>query len=38
MDYANKNYLKSTPEPEPKGWGILAAVLWALVIVLFNFV
>jgi hypothetical protein len=38
MDYANKDYLKSTPKPEPKGWAILAAALWALVIVLFNFV
>lgn len=35
MDHADKTYLKS--KPEPKGFAILGAVLWALVIVLANY-
>ena len=35
MDYANKDYLKS--KPEPKVSAILAAILWAAVILLANY-
>jgi len=35
MDYANKDYLKS--KPEPKGPAILGAVLFALAILLANY-
>jgi hypothetical protein len=36
MDHANKDYLKS--KPEPKGPAIIGAVLFALAILLFNFI
>jgi len=35
IDYASKDYLKD--KPEHKSWDILAAVLWALLIIVFNF-
>jgi len=36
IDYASKDYLKA--KPEHKSWAILAAVLWVLLIIVFNFI